>query len=133
MRSAPAWPPASASETGCASRLAHAYERWDGRGAPAGLAGDDVPVAVRVVTVARDVELWSRRADWPATTAVLSQRRGRAYDPAVVDALLADGERWLAEAGDDVGAMVLDAEPTPVVTIGDVGSRRGAGRHRRFH
>jgi len=101
--------------------LAHAYERWDGRGAPAGLAGDDVPVAVRVVTVARDVELWSRRADWPATTAVLSQRRGRAYEPAVVDALLADGERWLAEAGDDVGAMVLDAEPTPVLTIGASG------------
>ena len=46
---------------------------------------------------------------------------GRAYDPAVVDALLADGERWLAEAGDDVGAMVLDAEPTPVVTIGASG------------
>ena len=47
----------------------------------------------------------------------MSHRRGRGYDPAVVDALLADGERWLAEIGDDPCAAVLDAEPAPVLTI----------------
>ncbi len=97
--------------------LAHAYERWDGKGHPDGLAGDEVPVAVRVVAVARDVELWARRSGWVATRDVLWHRRGRGYDPAVVDALLADGERWLAEIGDDVCAAVLEAEPAPVLTI----------------
>ena len=49
--------------------LAHAYERWDGKGHPAGLAGDEVPVAVRVVTAARDAELWERQAGWAAAAA----------------------------------------------------------------
>lgn len=97
--------------------LAHAYERWDGRGHPDGLSGDDVPLAIRVVTVARDVELWVRRAGWAAAAEVLSHRRDRGYDPAVVDVLLAEGEGWLAAMGDDVCAAVLDAEPAPVLTV----------------
>ncbi|MGH8984514.1 MAG: HD domain-containing phosphohydrolase [Acidimicrobiia bacterium] len=97
--------------------LAHAYERWDGKGYPAGLAGEEVPVAVRVVAVARDVELWARRAGWPAASDVLVHRRGHGYDPAVVDAFVAHGERWPAEMGDDPCAAVLDAEPAPVLTV----------------
>jgi HD-GYP domain-containing protein (c-di-GMP phosphodiesterase class II) len=99
--------------------LAHAYERWDGRGHPAGLAGEDVPPAVRVVGAARDAELWARRAGWPAAADVLGHRRGRAYEPRVVDALVAGGEGWLAGIGDDPTAAVLDAEPGPARTIGD--------------
>jgi HD-GYP domain-containing protein (c-di-GMP phosphodiesterase class II) len=97
--------------------LAHAYERWDGRGQPDGLAGEEVPVAVRVVVAARDAELWDRQAGWPTAAGVLAHRRGRGYDPAVVDVLVAHGERWLARIGDDPGAAVLAAEPAPVLTI----------------
>ena len=56
-----------------------------------------MPLAVRVVTVARDAELWARRPGWAAAVEVLAHRRGHAYDPAVVDAIVADGEAWLAE------------------------------------
>lgn len=97
--------------------LAHGYERWDGKGHPAGLAGEEVPVAIRVVAAARDAELWSRQAGWPAAAEVLAHRRGHAYDPAVADALVANGERWLGEIGDDPGAGVLEAEPAPVLMI----------------
>jgi HD-GYP domain-containing protein (c-di-GMP phosphodiesterase class II) len=97
--------------------LAHAFERWDGKGHPAGLAGEEVPVAVRIVAAARDVELFDRRAGWPAAVAVLSRRRGHGYDPAVVDALVDGGERWLSDIGDDPCARVLDAEPVPVRMI----------------
>jgi HD-GYP domain-containing protein (c-di-GMP phosphodiesterase class II) len=97
--------------------LAHAYERWDGNGYPDGLAGQEVPLAIRVVAVARDAELWAREAGWPATADVLAHRRGHGYDPAVVDALIEDGERWLGEIGDDPCGRVLDAEPAPVRTI----------------
>jgi HD-GYP domain-containing protein (c-di-GMP phosphodiesterase class II) len=97
--------------------LAHAYERWDGKGHPAGLAGEEVPVAVRIVAAARDAEMWARQAGWPAAAQVLTHRRGHGYDPAVVDALVADGEHWLAELGDDPCARILDAEPAPVRTI----------------
>ena len=101
----------------CGAR-AHAYEWWDGTGYPAGLAGDAVPLAIRVVSVARDAELWTRQAGWPQAAAVLARRRGRAHDPTVVDAFLAEGERWLVGIGDDPCAAVLDAEPGPVATIG---------------
>jgi HD-GYP domain-containing protein (c-di-GMP phosphodiesterase class II)/DNA-binding CsgD family transcriptional regulator len=100
-----------------AEALGHAYERWDGKGHPDGLAGEAVPVAVRVVTVARDVELWDRQGGWPAVADVLRRRRGRAHDPAVVDAFLVDGQRWLAGIGDDPCRQALDAEPAPVAAI----------------
>ncbi|MGH3372341.1 MAG: HD domain-containing phosphohydrolase [Nocardioidaceae bacterium] len=97
--------------------LAHAYERWDGKGHPAGLGGEEVPVAVRVVAAARDAELWARQAGWQAAADVLAHRRGHAHDPAVIDTLVAHGQGWLAAIGDDACAAVLDAEPAPVATI----------------
>ena len=75
--------------------LAHGYERWDGAGFPDGLAGEAVPLAVRVAVVARDADLWWR-AGAPQLMQMLAARQGRAYDPAVADACLA------------VGAVVLD-------------------------
>ena len=97
--------------------LAHAYERWDGKGYPDGLTGEAVPLGIRVVSAARDTELWARQAGWATAAEVLAHRRGRAYDPAVVDALTAEGKAWLTASGDDLTAAVLDAEPVPVLTI----------------
>ena len=74
--------------------LGHAYERWDGAGFPGGLAGEAVPMAVRLAVVARDADLWWR-AGPEQMTQVLSSRRGQAYDPAVVDACLAAGPEVL--------------------------------------
>jgi HD-GYP domain-containing protein (c-di-GMP phosphodiesterase class II) len=112
-------------ESVCES-LAHAYERWDGKGYPDGLAGEAVPVAIRVVAVARDAELWARHAGWSTAAEVLAHRRGRAYDPAVVDALSAHGAGWLSGFGDDdMCGAVLEAEPAPVLTI-DEGEIEGA-------
>jgi len=97
--------------------LAHAYERWDGKGYPAGLACEAVPVAVRVDAVARDTELWARRAGWPAAAEVLAHRSGHAYAPDVANVLASKGERWLADIGDDLCAEVLAAEPAPALNI----------------
>ncbi len=97
--------------------LAHAFERWDGKGHPAGLAGEDVPAAVRIVAAARDAELFERRVGWAAAVEVLLRRRGHGYDPAVVDVLAVEGAHWLAEIGDDPCPRVLAAEPSPTKTI----------------
>jgi HD-GYP domain-containing protein (c-di-GMP phosphodiesterase class II) len=93
------------------SALAHAYERWDGGGFPAGLAGDAVPLPVRVAVVARDADLLWRSSEH-AMAEVLLSRRGRAYDPAVVDACLAVGPAVLhgLDGGDPWEAM-LAADP----------------------
>ncbi|MDN5933934.1 MAG: LuxR family transcriptional regulator, partial [Pseudonocardia sp.] len=98
--------------------LAHAYERWDGRGLPDGLAGEAVPVAVRVVVVARDAVLWQRLAGTEAAMEVLARRRGRAYAPAVVDAVRAVGISGVEDGA--VWEEVLAAEPEPVRRIGPV-------------
>jgi HD-GYP domain-containing protein (c-di-GMP phosphodiesterase class II)/DNA-binding CsgD family transcriptional regulator len=99
--------------------LAHAYERWDGKGFPDGLAGEAVPLAVRVVAVARDLDLWTRAGGPQVAAAVLRRRRGRGYDPRVVDAATAVRPRDDAR---DLWADVLAAEPPPgrVVSGGEV-------------
>ncbi len=107
---------------GVVEALAHAYERWDGRGLPDGLAGEAVPAAVRVVVVARDAVLWQRLAGTEAAFEVLGRRRGHAYDPAVVDAVRAVG--LPADDGVQVWDEVLAAEPRPVRRVGAVGLDR---------
>lgn len=99
--------------------LGHAYERWDGKGVPGGLVADEIPAPTRVVVVARDAEIWGRLTDWQTALAVLRQRRGRAYDPGVVDVVVAHGRQWLDEIGDDLCATVRAAEPEPVSVIDD--------------
>jgi HD-GYP domain-containing protein (c-di-GMP phosphodiesterase class II) len=94
--------------------LAHAFERWDGKGQPHGLAGEAVPIAVRIVAVARDVELWARSGGWSTVAEILAHRRGHGYDPAVVDVFLANGGQWLGTLADNPAPHVLDAEPPPV-------------------
>ena len=42
---------------GVKEALAHLYERWDGRGFPGRIGGDDVPLPVRVMQVAHDADL----------------------------------------------------------------------------
>jgi HD-GYP domain-containing protein (c-di-GMP phosphodiesterase class II) len=101
---------------GVVRSLAHAYERWDGRGQPAGLAGEDVPVPVRVVVVTRDAVLWQRLAGAEVAVEVLNRRRGAAYDPTVVDAVLGLG--LSPEDEPSVWERVLAAEPAPVRWVG---------------
>jgi HD-GYP domain-containing protein (c-di-GMP phosphodiesterase class II)/DNA-binding CsgD family transcriptional regulator len=96
--------------------LGHAYERWDGKGYPARLRGDAIPLAVRVAVVARDAELAAALGLEPVT--VLRARRGKAYDPAVVDAF--DGlppDVLAAIASGDEWALGLACEPDPVATV----------------
>ncbi|GAC1601507.1 MAG: HD domain-containing protein [Acidimicrobiales bacterium] len=101
--------------------LAHAYERWDGKGLPDGLAGDEVPEAIRVAVVARDFELWRQRGGLDDALAVLARRRGRAYDPVVVDVFAANARRWAEELdGIDAWDAVVTAEgSSPAVVSGD--------------
>lgn len=96
--------------------LGHAYERWDGKGFPARLRGDAIPLAVRVAAVARDVDLAARRSEDPRE--LLRARRGRGYDPAVVDAFESVGPDILAgSAGEDEWETALACEPEPVVAV----------------
>lgn len=72
--------------------IAHHHERWDGRGYPAGLAAEAIPLAARVIAVADAYDaLTTDRAGEPrGHDDALAELRGRAgghLDPAVVEAL----------------------------------------------
>jgi HD-GYP domain-containing protein (c-di-GMP phosphodiesterase class II)/DNA-binding CsgD family transcriptional regulator len=96
--------------------LAHAYERWDGKGHPDRLEGDAIPLAVRVAGVARDADLATALHADPRGW--ISERRGRAYDPAVVDAFEQVGPDVLSELdGVDEWEAALAREPKPVITV----------------
>src|ERR1700712_3710561 len=70
------------------------HEKWDGTGYPRGVAGADIPIGARILSVAdcydaltSDRPYRGRMTD-AAAIAIVGDRRGTMYDPVVVDALL---------------------------------------------
>jgi HD-GYP domain-containing protein (c-di-GMP phosphodiesterase class II) len=86
-------------------------ERWDGKGMPSGTAGEDIPLPVRIVHVARDATFHRMLGGTEHAVAVVRERSGGAFDPAVVDALV-DAPQLLAR-DTEVSAWdaALAAEP----------------------
>ncbi len=68
------------------SGLGQLYERWDGRGLPAGLKGAAIAMPVRIVTLAQDAILLKDTFGMDEATVLIGKRRGSAYDPVLVDA-----------------------------------------------
>lgn len=94
--------------------LSHAYERWDGSGFPGGLAGEQIPVEIRIAVVARDVDLFARSGQ--DVIDLLRRRQGKAYDPQVVSAFT----RMAAPHHEAEWNEVLGAEPEPVEHLEDL-------------
>jgi ribonuclease P protein subunit RPR2 len=75
------------------------HERWDGRGYPDGLAGEEIPLGARIFAVADALDAmtshrpYRRAMSWKAAhTEILGQRK-RQFDPEVVDAFVrAEGD-----------------------------------------
>ena len=73
--------------------IEHHHERFDGRGYPVGLAGDDIPLFARIVSVADAFESLTTsnvdRAALPIPDALeeVERRSGTQFDPVVVAAL----------------------------------------------
>ncbi|MGH8777315.1 MAG: HD domain-containing phosphohydrolase [Jiangellaceae bacterium] len=97
---------------GVSAALGAAYARWDGNGVPAGLAGDDIPLTLRIAVVAREIVLWSVH-DGASLAAVLAHRRGRSLDPTVVDAALGGLGALVDQAPGVLWDETVDAEPSP--------------------
>ena len=68
--------------------LMHVFEQWDGHGMPHGIKSDAIPVISRSVLVTSFLEVFHRVAWRDATMNVALARRGKAFDPSVVDAFL---------------------------------------------
>ena len=96
------------------------YERWDGRGWPGDLGGDDIPLASRIAHVAEFIEVANRLGGVPAVRRLAQERSGGDFDPVV--ARLVDAEADVILSGlDTVGAWsaVIDAEPALAIVLTD--------------
>lgn len=95
----------------------HEHERWDGRGYPDGLAGEQIPLGARIVLVcdAYHAMTSSRpyRDPLPHWEAVARLRRGAGtqFDPAVVDTFLAELAHPREATSATVGPVALPAVP----------------------
>jgi putative two-component system response regulator len=103
-------------------------EKWDGSGYPHGLRGEQIPIAGRLMAVADvyDALVSRRKYKEPLpherAAAILAEGRGTHFDPDVLDAFLADHERFktiatrFADAGrardtDRIDQAIADDHP----------------------
>ena len=60
-------------------------EYWDGRGQPYGLTGDEIPLLARIACLSQTFEVFFATHGLAAAKAMVRERRGRWFDPAVAD------------------------------------------------
>jgi HD-GYP domain-containing protein (c-di-GMP phosphodiesterase class II) len=97
--------------------LKESFERWDGKG-PSGAKGEEIRLTSRLVYLADVVAVFHRTGGVDAAVAVARERRGRHFDPALVDLFCRQAPEFLA--GLDAGTnwdTVIDAEPQLERTI----------------
>jgi len=100
--------------TGVQRGLNEIYERWDGKGHPQKLAGDDTASPARFAQVASQAILFGRLGGPELAAEVIRRRAGIALDPSIADAFLRHGRELLAEiTSADASVAVIEAEPQP--------------------
>ena len=89
-------------------------ERWDGKGFPGAVRGDEIPLALRIAHVARDASLQAMLGDVEYAARVTRERAGGAFDPAIA-MMLADqaSDVMRPEPEGSVWDEVLACEPGP--------------------
>jgi hypothetical protein len=69
------------------------HERWDGRGYPDGLSGEEIPVQARIIAIAEVFNAYTSGRAYRDPKAlsdalqIIQSESGKAFDPRVVDAL----------------------------------------------
>jgi HD-GYP domain-containing protein (c-di-GMP phosphodiesterase class II) len=94
------------------------YERWDGKGWPGELAGEDIPLASRIVQLAEFMEVAHRTGGTEAALAIAERRSGKQFDPRLVAVLVADAEK-VFNGIDELNSWdtVIDSEPALAVVL----------------
>lgn len=97
-------------------------EHWDGRGQPAGLRGEAIPLLGRILQLAQTTEVFYSAYGPAAARRVARRRRGTWFDPHLVDAFLQaqrDPDFWPALADDRVRERLAALEPADHVRRSD--------------
>ncbi len=100
--------------------LLQVFERWDGKGDPGELSGEEISRPVRVVQLADVVEVFHREGGIDSAVAVARQRSGTQFDPAVVDCFCDAAPKLLSPLADTTSwDAVIDAQPGLRRTLSD--------------
>ena len=92
--------------------LQQVFTRWDGKGVPGNIAGEDIAMPMRLFHLADIVEVHHRGDGIDAAVEVARARRGKQFDPAVVDTFCAVAGSVLGDPAAELDwRAVLDAEP----------------------
>jgi HD-GYP domain-containing protein (c-di-GMP phosphodiesterase class II)/DNA-binding CsgD family transcriptional regulator len=92
--------------------LGQLYERWDGKGAPNGLKGDEVAPPVLLVILAQDAVTFFRLEGVDAAVSMVSKRSGSAYEPHMAEVFCQRAHALLANLDSDLSwNAVLSIEP----------------------
>src|SRR5918996_597036 len=75
--------------------LAENLERWDGKGAPQKLRGEDIALASRIAEPATQAVIFHRLGGTDAALAMVERRAGSWFDPAIAGAFAAVGPKTL--------------------------------------
>ena len=98
--------------------LAAAYERWDGRGWPGELKGENLPIAARLAQLAEFVEVANRLGGVAAAGELARRRRGGQFDPELADLVVAEGDLLLSDLEASTSwEAVIGAEPALAVVL----------------
>ena len=93
--------------------FAHVAERWDGKGEPGRVRGDELPLAMRIVHVARDAAFQRMLGGAEHAASVIRRRAGHAFDPEVVAAFADEGAGFRAIDTASAWEETLAREPRP--------------------
>jgi HD-GYP domain-containing protein (c-di-GMP phosphodiesterase class II) len=92
--------------------LQHVFGRWDGRGTPAGIAGEEIALSARIVVVADIVESFRRLGGTPAAVEVARRRAGGQFDPGLAEHVWENADALLGGLDDATGwDAAIAAEP----------------------
>ncbi|MBK8018630.1 MAG: HD domain-containing protein [Betaproteobacteria bacterium] len=98
--------------------LRFTFERWNGKGFPAGASGTEIPLAMRIVHLTHDMEAICRLFSPAKALEAARDRRDRTYDPALADVFIRHGEYWFERlAKVEPWDAVLELEPSPRRTL----------------
>ncbi len=92
-------------------------ERWDGKGS-AGAKSEEIPVAMRIAHVARDIDVQCALGGAELAARVVAERAGDALDPAIAACFVDEADEILALEDDGFAwEKALDCEPAPRLTL----------------
>jgi HD-GYP domain-containing protein (c-di-GMP phosphodiesterase class II) len=91
--------------------LTQVFERWDGKGAPAGLRGADVELPARIVQLADIVEVFHANGGVESAVGVARERSGKQFDPDLVGCFCAHAAEILDQPAPSAWDAVIDDEP----------------------